>query len=173
MKYHYLTRIILMGFILTLNNLLLKAQTKEETVDWIKKTMTEYGKNVPVKINYDDGTSHQATFNSWFTMVMVVTFCKAEDAPQCMHYQIDKVDDLVRLVKHEGPDFYGFEIYTSGNKVQVSRYTNSDDYAKDGNINMFPIILNWDAEPDLYNRFYKALVHLISYNTQNLPKETF
>jgi hypothetical protein len=147
----------------------LQAQTKEETITWIAEKITKYG-SVDVSSQYS-GTHKMiestSIDNNIVTSEICITFTFNSGSKEEVNCNSDHLINLTDIIKVSS-DFSQFlKVYTNGLKV---KWKTKDETT---NSNQFNFTLNWDAEPDLYNRFYKALLKLASYNSANLPKEVF
>jgi hypothetical protein len=176
----YFLRIAVVTLSLILNGYSLKAQTKEETIAWLAGKINKYGKDVNNKdgavttvflyggqvININehstDGTNqtdHQTDIHN-----IKITDEHASGTQYCHQTNIN---NIIGVEKFQSENIRGLTISTNGPKIGCFNCETIKKYDPESHIF---IILDWDGEADLYDRFYNALVKLVSYNKQDLPK---
>jgi len=151
------------------------AQTKEETLAWIKQKIEKYGQMITVQsINKSDNPSTVTTNMLANNTIIQRMECLpiTDTKTVCTLLQI-KIDDIISVKKYQNNIEESFEVRTNGLKVLESDVSKGVPGERMDNVDWFVFNINWNSEADLYERFYNALLKLISYNKKNLPKEAF
>ena len=128
-------------------------QSKEETIDWISEKIKLYGNTRNQLINSVSGG--------------IVTWTLTDDYGY----------HLKRVSQWDLNTISGFvEWYYSAYQLDCIGIILSPDkiiHTHDSSENSLFIILDWNREKDLKERFKKALAKLIEYNLRTLKKEVF
>lgn len=151
----------------------LQAQTKEETIAWLKDKVSKYGRN--------EETGSTLTYLNLYKIdgdkIVLERYLIGSSS------QPDKYSStnpyLFNVYKVNINDIiYSSLSIIKTNGLKISRWERRfggdiqyDDYI--GIQTLFFAYFNFDAEPDLESRFHKALDKLVEYNKVNMPKEVF
>jgi hypothetical protein len=132
-----------------------KAQTREETVQWIN----EYGNHKLSERAHENNPQYYVKVENGCLIVSICAQSRtivSTDRWECTY----EANDTIRL--------------SNITNVKYNNNTWNDHisiYDKQGHSVGF--CLDWDVELDLAERMYKAFQKLVRYNNQNKPKETF
>ena len=161
----FLTAILATTMFLTLN--VIQAQTKQETLDWIKQKVSKYG-------NYDQGSrqySDKYIYKiSGDRIYLEIWFQRWDGGEKALvgKYSVN--------LNHIIGTTSGIDISTQGLKIsRLKKGLYSDEVENDDYVSQFDFFkgMQFDSEPDLKTRFKKALLTLADFNKAETPKETF
>lgn len=151
----------------------IQAQTKEETVNWIKEKVTKYGRDVNYMPGYKVSNCYNTNTNINGNLIICKDYQKEYDRLVTSAIQLDDIVDVKQFpIKENKEDGY-IHLLTKGFKVKWDSKWQNDGSVTVSESSGFYLRLQWDAEPDLFNRVYKAMQKLASYNMSSLPKEAF
>ena len=171
----HLSRTSLIGLLLMLSSVTLKAQTKEETIKWIVEKINKYGQNLTVYVprNKDDATIICTSTSDGKTIEWKMNLTTPGINNDLGIHTNIQIDDIVNATIANDGEASGFSFIKCISSKKLQYPSNDGSVANENRglkQNEFELYLNWDAEPDLLNRMLKAFTALISFNA---PKEAF
>jgi hypothetical protein len=177
-------------FTITLVGLLnesLKAQTKEETIQWLTDKLVSYGNVKHRIISQEDFLLWRSDYERYANQICRSS--KIQNDSLQVHFDLYLLvgDNDVRHDNHGNfnlnwNDVVNFEITTGPNtflilytkdkidKIFEVDYPNGNSPTVYGKVSFISIIINWNSEPNLKERITTALTKLIQFNK---PKEAY
>lgn len=148
------------------------AQTKEETINWIKEKSTLYGTQIRKESEY--------TTDSYVSKIIGDTLI-FEHSYQFKGYYYGKVylykvslNDIIAFEKGVIIQTNGLKISVFVTKINKKGIREEVGYKEENCSKMdFVEFVDFNAEQNLKERFIRALTKLAEYNAANLPKEAF
>ena len=176
--------IIICLLALTYTSTYAQEPTKQETMDWIA---SKFRDNINKSFSYSYfkiqgvGLNNTYKFNFYSSGIISWTMVTATKTSSSESPQINSTNykiDLNGLSNIETTPYHldlffknGYSTYSYNNDnfkesslIQIFEKSNSDVRVSDESV------IDWKSEPDLYNRFTKALQLLLKYN---VPKQKF
>ena len=136
-----------------------KAQTKKETINWLIEKMTRYGihiypEDTTGKINKSTFSRGTIDYEEVFDLKMVYGYTIWKDYPTGLNMR-EGVGNVLLRVRDNGISIHNFN-------------NNANDSES-----LVLLVVNWDGEANLAQRFQKALNDLVAFNKANTPKEAY
>jgi hypothetical protein len=165
-------RVVLLSAFLLVGSITSFAQSKAETIQWIKDKINQYGSqdlymHIPEAISSHQLFVEVRKAHDSDSIIVSASYCiqwLKDDPSQCYQRKLSQIhlDNVTNVKLNASSD--------NGKSAWLSIYGTNLFNAYNG---CFCLSINWDSEPDLLNRMYKAFQKLATCNNQNKPRDIF
>jgi len=177
MKYLFLLTVLF-----CLPSLASKAQTRQETIEWLGEKLNAYGKLSPCSFRFLDDS--KVIVDRSVVNVTYTTSDAIGSTTTVSELRLSLYDVISYELPQYGCQSHSIILKTYGNKISVSwkksrTYSDSDGNAQSddtsGDYKTASVAINTDgfSEPNLISRFARAVQNLIAANKQDLPQEKY